>query len=669
MSERDNLGKFSLFLSLLYDGDLAQFVPIRMQLCHSGCTIGTINLCKVKLNISKIPPRKLITNALLFLLTVSFGQFSFGAEGLGDISGAGNEFTRGEPSFLPVAEAFSLRLDGKVTEPVRAIWEIKDGYYLYRHQFRITSVEDDLVVGALQISPGIIKVDEWFGEVEVYYSGAEVLFDLEVTQRPGSKAIEVTFQGCADAGLCYPPVTQRFVLNGSVFEARSAEKQKTIMIDQREEQKLAEALLHESSLLSLLLFFVAGIGLAFTPCVFPMVPILSSIIVGQGEDLSRLKAFALSGSYVLGMAITYSIIGTLVGIFGAQLNLQAALQTTPVLIITAALFVGLSLSMFGFYELQLPVSWQNKLNQASSMQSGGKYLSVFAMGAISSLVISPCISAPLVGGLLYISQTGDALLGGGALLSLGLGMGVPLMLIGVAGGYWLPRAGVWMEKIKALFGILLLGVALWLVERLVSSSLNLILWGLLLVGSAVYFGTFESRVRAPAEKFIQFFGLIAMIWGTLLLVGGSSGGKDVFNPLQGITSSPVSSASASFESEDRGWVTVKTLEQVRDYISASDKPAILDVYADWCISCKTMEQQVFTAPAVSSRLKAFTLIRVDVTQNDEEDRALLNHFGLFGPPTLAFFSADGAEIEEVRIQGEIESEPFVKHLESILNIL
>ena len=226
-----------------------------------------------------------------------------------------------------------------------------------------------------------------------------------------------------------------------------------------------------------------------------------------------------------------------------------------------------------------------------------------------------------------------------------------------------------MEKIKALFGILLLGVALWLVERLVSSSLNLILWGLLLVGSAVYFGTFESRVRAPAEKFIQFFGLIAMIWGTLLLVGGSSGGKDVFNPLQGITSSPVSSASASFESEDRGWVTVKTLEQVRDYISASDKPAILDVYADWCISCKTMEQQVFTAPAVSSRLKAFTLIRVDVTQNDEEDRALLNHFGLFGPPTLAFFSANGAEIEEVRIQGEIESEPFVKHLESILNIL
>jgi len=312
----------------------------------------------------------------------------------------------------------------------------------------------------------------------------------------------------------------------------------------------------------------------------------------------------------------------------------------------------------------LPLSWQNKLNELSNLQSGGKHLSVFVMGAISSLVVSPCISAPLVGGLLYISQTQDAVLGGAALLSLGLGMGVPLLAIGMSGSYWLPRAGVWMEQIKGIFGFLLIGVAIWLIERLVSDAVNLIMWGFLLIGAAIYFGTLELRERSAVEKTIQFVGVIAMLWGASLIIGSGLGGRSVFDPFEGVRNL----------SRDRPvgvlnqWETVKTLNEIQDFIASSDKPVILDVYADWCISCKVMEQKVFTEPRVSGQLKAFDLLRVDVTQNDELDRELLTYLGFFGPPTLAFFSTDGVEMKEVRIQGEVDSDDFSTHLKGVLSL-
>ena len=407
-------------------------------------------------------------------------NFRLPAEGAPTFVDSGSEF-------LPVSKAFIPNLVLKDSARVEVTWFIEGGYYLYKHRFKVTPITKEVRVEELIILPGLRKVDEWFGEVEVYYSTAQLGFSLDGLQSSESVEFELSYQGCAEAGLCYPPVTQRYVLsNGEFLEAsKEVRGQANVELEKREEQKLADALLKESVGWSLFLFFIGGIALAFTPCVFPMIPILSSIIVGQGSDLPRYRAFALSGSYVAGMAITYAIIGTLVGVFGAQLNLQAALQTTPILLFSASLFVILSLAMFGFYELQLPLSWQNKLNELSSLQSGGKYVSVFIMGALSSLVISPCISAPLVGGLLYISQTQDALLGGLALLSLGFGMGVPLMVVGVVGGVWFPRAGAWMDQVKGLFGFLLIGVAIWLIERLVEDSVAMILWGLLFIGAAV----------------------------------------------------------------------------------------------------------------------------------------------------------------------------------------
>ena len=603
-----------------------------------------------------------LVGALLFSgVSSAEDSFRLPAEGTPAFVDSGSEF-------LPVSKAFIPNLVLKDSARVEVNWLIEDGYYLYKHRFKVTPITKEVRVEELNILPGLRKVDEWFGEVEVYYSTAQLDFRLDGLQGSESVEFELSYQGCAEAGLCYPPVTQRYVLsNGEFLEAsKEFRGQANVELEKREEQKLADALLKESVGWSLFLFFIGGIALAFTPCVFPMIPILSSIIVGQGSDLPRYRAFALSGSYVAGMAITYAIIGTLVGVFGAQLNLQAALQTTPILLFSASLFVILSLAMFGFYELQLPVSWQNKLNELSSLQSGGKYVSVFIMGALSSLVISPCISAPLVGGLLYISQTQDALLGGLALLSLGFGMGVPLMVVGVVGGVWFPRAGAWMDQVKGLFGFLLIGVAIWLIERLVEDSVAMVLWGLLLIGAAIYFGAFELRARKPVEKVVQFVGVVVAIWGGAILVGSSLGSSSIFDPFEGLRISGAPKNAS--ELEEKGWHTVKTLEEVQNFLEQNDKPVILDVYADWCISCKIMEKNVFTEARVREGLREFGLLRVDVTANDELDRELLSHFGLFGPPTLAFFDRDGSEITEVRIQGEIDADAFSKHLSGISEI-
>ena len=623
------------------------------------CTIG---IMKYVLFDHMIPSNGLWhwhpTKLIVLLVGCLTSFLSIAADDFLQSSRSAAQLEEREREFLSVSDAFSLSLRYLTPNIVEASWDIEEGYYLYRHQFKVSAASNGVEIGSIEIAPGKRKVDEWFGEVEVYYSQANLSFEIFGVSEEGVVEFNLTFQGCADAGLCYPPVTRRFSLEDSSFIERSNITERSPAIEKREEQKLADALLRESVMWSLFLFFLGGIALAFTPCVFPMIPILSSIIVGEGESLSRYRAFTLSGAYVIGMAVTYAIIGTLVGLFGAQLNLQAALQTTPVLIFSASLFLALSFSMFGFYELQLPLSWQNKLNELSNLQSGGKHLSVFVMGAISSLVVSPCISAPLVGGLLYISQTQDAVLGGAALLSLGFGMGVPLLAIGMAGSYWLPRAGAWMEQIKGIFGFLLIGVAIWLIERLVSDAINLILWGFLLIGAAIYFGALELRKRSGVDKTIQFVGVIAMLWGVSLLVGSGLGSRSVLDPFEGLRRS----SAESLVGIDNQWKTVKTLNEILDFIAASDKPVILDVYADWCISCKVMEQHVFTESRVSAQLNAFDLIRVDVTQNDELDRELLTHFGLFGPPTLAFFSTDGSEMTEVRIQGEVNSDDFVAHL-------
>ncbi|NKC00829.1 MAG: protein-disulfide reductase DsbD [Pseudomonadales bacterium] len=641
---------------------------------------------KLGTNMNDALPGK-IWRALTLSLALILSNFANAEEF--DFSGGGSLLE--EEVFLKVDEAFALStslLDGVVT----ARWDMPDGYYLYRHQFNAeTKDARGFVLGEAQIPPGKAKFDEYFGDVEVYYHSAEMRVPIATDGTSATGQIGIEYQGCADKGLCYPPEVKWFVFDGgslqsaelvqtglddsgtsasSVTQNGSQEEvNAAALIADTEEEILAGILADENLLKALALFFLAGIGLAFTPCVLPMVPILSSIIVGEGEGISNRRAFSLSLAYVIGMAITYAFIGTLVGLFGAELNLQAALQSAPVLVFFAIVFVILSLAMFGFYELQMPQSWQDKLNNVSQQQKGGKHLSVLAMGSVSSLVVSPCVSAPLAGALIYISTTNDAVLGGLALLCLGLGMGVPLMAVGASGGQWLPRAGAWMNGVKAVFGVLLLGVAIWLVERIVAPSITLALWGVLLLGSAVYLGVLDSAPRQGIAQFGKAVGVVSFVWGILLLVGAGSGANDPLRPLGAVVASHAgaTASGAQYATHD-DWQAVKSLDDVQAKIMTSPKPVLLDLYADWCISCKVMERNVFPKPAVAGLLAQFTLLRADVTHNDETDQALLNAYGLFGPPSLVFFSGDGSEIEEVRIQGEVDADALERHLEAVLNL-
>ena len=582
-----------------------------------------------------------------------------------------------EEEFLKVDEAFILSASLSREGALQAHWDMPDGYYLYRHQFKFNAKDaQQVTLGEPQIPPGKEKYDDFFGDVEVYYHAADITVPLTAVGRVDTE-IGITYQGCADAGLCYPPETKWFSYDGaslmqtglaSVDQAPDPTPNATApLVADTEEELLAGVLAGDSLWYALGLFFLAGIGLAFTPCVLPMVPILSSIIVGEGEGVSNRRAFTLSLAYVLGMAVTYAAVGTLVGLFGAELNLQAALQSAPVLVFFAAVFVLLSLAMFGFYELQLPSSWQNRLNALGQKQQGGKHLSVLVMGSLSSLVVSPCVSAPLAGALIYISTSNDAVLGGSALLALGLGMGVPLMVVGGSGGQWLPKAGPWMNGVKAFFGVLLLGVAIWLLERVVPAAVTLALWGALLLGSGIYLGVLDFAPRQGVAQLGKVVGAMAFLWGAMLMIGAASGAHDPLQPLAKLTA-----ADARMPGVDSGradadsWRPVKTVADVQSGIADGQRLAILDLYADWCISCKTMERNVFPRDDVARLLNQFSLLRADVTANDEADRALLGHYGLFGPPSLVFFAEDGSEIDEVRIQGEVDADTLAAHLGAVL---
>ena len=399
-----------------------------------------------------------------------------------------------------------------------------------------------------------------------------------------------------------------------------------------------------------------------------MVPILSSIIVGQGGGESRSRAFALSLAYVLGMALTYAALGTLVGLFGGRLNLQAAFQSPPVLLFSAVVFVALALAMFGFYELQLPSGLLNRLNNLSQRQRGGRLGGVAVMGALSALVVSPCVSAPLVGALIYLSSTGDALLGGSALLALGLGMGLPLLIVGVGGAELLPRAGGWMDDVKAVFGIVLLGVAVWLLERILPPRVTLLLWSALCIGFGIFLGALDfGRQRSGVGKAMQALGVLGMVWGVLLTVGAASGASDPLAPLRGLSANTVTPLRET--NAHPAFVPIVGMAGLESQLASatrSGEPVLLDLYADWCISCKLMERDVFPDANVAEALSRFRLLRADVTANSDADKALLAHFGLFGPPSMLIFDRRGVEHRDFRIQGEKDAPALTAHLARFL---
>ena len=412
-------------------------------------------------------------------------------------------------------------------------------------------------------------------------------------------------------------------------------------------------------------FFGFGLLLAFTPCVFPMIPILSSLIAGQGATLTRRRALLLSLTYVLAMAATYTIAGVLAALLGQ--NLQIWFQNPWILAVFSGMFVVLALSMFGLYELQLPATLQNRLVDWSNQQRGGHHVGVAVMGLLSALIVGPCVAPPLIGVLTFIAVTGDLALGAAALFALSLGMGAPLLLIGASAGHWLPRAGHWMERIKAVFGVLLLAVALWLLDRILPATASMALWATLLIVTATYMGVLQPVAHgAPAWRtLIKGLGLVLLIYGILLLVGVASGGRDPWQPLRGVRliASAAGEASATTESL---FHPVKTMADVERAVRAANgQPVMLDFYADWCVSCRELERETFTDPAVQATLAGMTVLRADVTANDDDDQALLKHFGIIGPPALLFFGPEGTERREYRRVGFIDATQFNQHVQGL----
>ena len=581
---------------------------------------------------------------------------------------AGDDLLPPEEAFMPTAES----TDGR---SIRIKWHIADGYYLYRDKIGLTLTEADGVeLGTVTTPEGEEKEDEFFGRTQVYYGSGEATAQLRRTEPNATEVmLKAEYQGCADIGVCYPPMETTIpVLLRAITAAEAAPT--TVLPTQAtassvdallgmpqpvaEQDRLATSLA-QGGLLTVATFFGLGLLLAFTPCVFPMIPILSGIIVGQGKDITVRRALLLSLIYVLAMALTYTVAGVLAGLFGQ--NLQALFQQTWILVVFAIVFVLLSLSMFGFYELQLPSALQTRLATMSNRQRGGDYLGVAIMGFLSALIVGPCVAPPLAGALIYIGQTGDAVLGGLALFALSMGMGAPLLVIGASAGKFLPRAGAWMDAIKAVFGVGLLAVAIVLLERVLPAAVSMVLWGLLMIGSAVYLRAFEA-VESGWSRLWRGLGLALAVYGALMLVGAAMGGRDTLQPLRGV----FGGASAHQEVAFKRIKSSADLDREIAAAVATGRPVMVDFYADWCVSCKEMEKYTFTDPAVIAALSPATLLQADVTANDAEDQALLARFNLIGPPAILFFGTDGVERTGYRTVGFIPADEFQVHVQAAI---
>jgi thiol:disulfide interchange protein DsbD len=566
-----------------------------------------------------------------------------------------------DDEFLPPEEAF--RFSGEVSGPntLRLRWEIAPDYYLYKSRIKVASDSTAVQLGAPDLPKGEEKTDEYFGKQEVYHLllEADVPFS-RASPAAGNFSARVTYQGCAEAGLCYPPITQALDLVLPAVEAASLSSSSSAGAPSAAEQDRLAAVVRDGSILTVLgLFFLAGLALTFTPCVLPMVPILSGIIAGQGDKVTSGRAFTLSLTYVLAMALTYTVAGVLAGLFGQ--NLQAALQNPWVLGVFALVFVALAFSMFGYYELQMPSAIQGRLTALSNRQEGGTFVGVGIMGVLSALIVGPCVTAPLVAALIVIGQTGDPLRGGLALFALAMGMGVPLLLVGTSLGKLLPRAGGWMDTVKQVFGVLLLGVALWFARTLLPEVLVMLLWGLLAIGLALLLGALEPAATGAA-KVRRTVALPVLAWGVAIILGAAMGNRDPLAPLSGFGATTGAAALA----DSLPWRPVQSVEDLDRELaaaSAAGKPAMLDFSAEWCISCKEMEKYTFSDAGVQAALADVVLLRADVTANNERDQALFKRFGIFGPPTIAFFGADGLERREYRVVGYLRADKFRDHLQ------
>ena len=648
---------------------------LEMSITSQGCAdMGICYPPQTKLVSFKLPPKQTAMQTAVQTAaaeTPSKGGFS----PLDTLRNLGNSLglTDSSDDFLRPEDAYILSVEAIDGNTLRAHWDIADKVYLYQDKFKFELKNaNGITLGKPVLPKGKKKVDEYFGEMSVYYHGVDIDIPLERSNlNPADIILVAKYQGCADAGFCYPPATQEMPVSLPAGMAGAAGGATTSPVDApviSEQDQIADALASGNTLLTIISFFGFGLLLAFTPCVFPMIPILSSIIVGQGESITTRRAFIMSLVYVLAMALTYTVAGIAAGAFGQ--NLQAAFQNPWILGSFAGVFVALSFSMFGFYDLQMPNFLQSRLTNASNRQQGGTLFGVAIMGLLSALIVGPCVAAPLAGALIYIGQTGDMVLGGMALFALSMGMGAPLLVIGASAGKLLPKTGTWMNTIKAVFGVMMLAVAIWMLERIVPVAVSMALWATLLIVSAIYMGALEPYGTDATgwRKLWKGTGVAIMIYGILLLVGVASGGKDTLQPLYGVGFGGASVAGESHANE-LTFKRIKGLAALDREIaaaSAAGKPVMLDFYADWCVSCKEMEKYTFSDPDVQEALKNSVLLQADVTANDADDKALLNKFGLFGPPSILFFGPDGKERRAYRVVGYVEAEAFRKHVEKAI---
>lgn len=598
--------------------------------------------------------------------------------GLQSLTKLGNSLGLGsaEREFLPPDEAFAFSAHVSETGNIVADWQIAEGYYLYRDKFSFSTDSTGMQLSAASLPAGEmhhgILPSGGEGEVEVYMHGVQVTVPVQRDDAAGNTInFTAKFQGCADAGICYPPMKKTVTLELPAGLASTNQTASTTTTTSgepvTEQDSIAESLKSGNTLLTLLAFFGFGLLLSFTPCVFPMIPILSGIIIGQGESITTRKAFTLSVVYVLAMSVTYTFVGIIAGVFGE--NLQAAFQNAWIISGFVGIFVLLSLSMFGFYDLQLPSALQSKLSELSNKQEGGTLIGVGIMGFLSALIVGPCVAAPLAGALIYIGQSGDAVLGGMALFALSMGMGAPLIAIGTSAGKLLPGAGDWMRPIKGVFGVALLAVGIWMLERIVPAEITNSLWAILLIVSAVYMGAL-SHLPVEADgwsKLWKGIGLVGLIYGTMLLIGVGSGNTDMLQPLR--SSNTVIMGGAATATEHKTFNTINNnaeLDAAIKKASSEGKAVFLDFYADWCVECIRMEKSTFAKPEVQALFADMVLLKADVTDNNDEQKAILKRFGLIGPPAMMVFGKDGVERRNYRMVGFYPPEEFVPHVRKAL---